>query len=171
MGASGTSEGVAFADYFYFDPSPHESVSLQLEMLQSGGSNSGWVDVFLSFGTWPTPTVHDAAMIANTVSSRTAQFVLSADRLFNERVFVLVVGRGESWSKYEVSVDSTASVKTLAALSVAVVILVGALVSAAWLVYTRRLRQNMNEDSLVTEARKRSPPAQESQFFGRHSTV
>ena len=92
----GESEGRAFSDYFFYDPKPHEKLSLSLRLLRTGSAAS-WVDVYVRFGEMPTTELYDAKMRCDR-NSLLSTFVLQADRLLNERLCVLVVGRGDSFT-------------------------------------------------------------------------
>ena len=124
--SSGTSEGIAFADYFYYDPAPHESLRVQIELLRTG-PGGGWIDVYVRFGDYPTVLEHDAAMRCDTAVQPYAQFVLQPDRLLNERLTVLIIGQGHSWTQYEISARAGASLQFMLALSFVVLVLLGAL--------------------------------------------
>ena len=58
---AGASEGAASVDYFYFDPAPHEALTLHVTQRRAGSASSH-VDVYVRFGEWPTEYEHDAAM-------------------------------------------------------------------------------------------------------------
>lgn len=105
---AGGAEGGAFADYFYFDPAVHESLTLQLELKRVGSAGS-WVDVYVRFGEWPTTLTHDAAMSCDRAAHPLAQFALRADRLLNERLCVMVVGRGDGWAEYALAASTAPS--------------------------------------------------------------
>ena len=122
--ASSTSEGVAFSDYFYYDPAPHESLRVKVELIRTGGG--GWVDVYVRFGDWPTVSENDAAMRCDTDAQPYAQFVLQPDRLLNERLCILIIGRGHSWVQYAISAREALSTPFLFAMSFSALVLLGA---------------------------------------------
>ena len=106
--SEGASEGAVSADYFYYDPSSHESLKIQVELLRAG-SRAAYLDVYVKFGSWPTTELHDARMRVDKIASPHATFVLQADRLINERLCVLVVSTGDSWVQYALTTHTSAS--------------------------------------------------------------
>lgn len=110
----GESEGKAFSDFFYYDPRPHEKMALTLTLLRTGSASS-WVDVYVRFGDWPTTEIHDATMRCSR-DTQLSTFVMQADRLLNERLCVLVVGRGDSSIMYTLSTKTDVSGRLLGAL-------------------------------------------------------
>ncbi len=126
-------DGAAFSDYFYYDPAPHEAMRLVAELHRTGGSESH-VDVYIRFGDWPTSETHDATMRVDGSAAggrRLGQFALDADRLINERLCVLVVGRGDAWAEYSLVATVAPSARTAAALGVCALVLGVAAVAAA----------------------------------------
>lgn len=111
----GESEGRAFSDYFFYDPKPHEKLSLSLRLLRTGSAAS-WVDVYVRFGEMPTTELYDAKMRCDR-HSLLSTFVLQADRLLNERLCVLVVGRGDSFVVYSLATNAEMSGRLLVALA------------------------------------------------------
>ena len=122
-GAAAAADGAAWADYYWVDPKPHESLTIAYETLRAG-TPPGWADVYIRSGEWPTTEEHDAMMSADPQLPPSPQFVLHADRLFNERIFVMVVGRGASFVDYTLTANARPSA------SLALVALVVALVAA-----------------------------------------
>ena len=111
--AGTSSEGIAFSDYFYYDPAPHESLKLQVELLRVGAA-SGGLDVYVRFGEWPTTQLYDASMTTSPqATSVSPQFVLQAERLLNERIYVMVLAQGGSPVEYALSIDARANVPLL----------------------------------------------------------
>ena len=133
--SEGASEGAVSADYFYYDPSSHESLKIQVELLRAG-SRAAYLDVYVKFGSWPTTELHDARMRVDKIASPHATFVLQADRLINERLCVLVVSTGDSWVQYALTTHTSASSRVFMALSLVGAILLGIL-AALW-----RIRRN-----------------------------
>ena len=124
-----SAEGSAWSDYFYVDAPPHQAMTLQVD-LRRHGTPAGWVDVYVRFGEWPTTQLFDASMTTNPQTTSVApQFVLQAERLLNERIYVMVLAQGGSAVEYRISVDARANVPLLLvggaifALGVAVVVL------------------------------------------------
>lgn len=126
------SDGASSVDYYYYDPSPHEELSVLVELLRSG-SLATWVEVYVRFGEWPTVEVHDAAMRVDSTAQPHATFVLRADRLLNERLCVMVVARGDAWAQYAISTSAAPSARFLAAAAAALVVLAAAILAAVWL--------------------------------------
>ena len=135
--ASSTSEGVAFADYLYYDPKPHESLRVQIDLLRSG-PGGGFIDVYVRFGEWPTVQQHDAAMHCDSAANPTAMFMLQHDRLFNERLNILVLGRGNSWAQYEISARAAASLPFLLAIGLVVLVVLVALIALGRILVRQR---------------------------------
>ena len=135
--ASSNSEGVAFADYFYYDPKAHESLRVQIDLLRSG-PGGGFIDVYVRFGEWPTVQQHDAAMHCDSAANPTAMFMLQHDRLFNERLNILVLGRGNSWAQYEISARAAASLPFLLAIGLVVLVVLVALIALGRILVRQR---------------------------------
>jgi hypothetical protein len=135
----GASEGIASAEYFYFDPAVHERLDLQLDLLRSGSPTAS-LDVYLRAGEeFPTSELHDAHMRCDAADSPHSTFVLrAADRLLNERLNVLVVARGETWLTYSIGASTEPSVKLTAAIAVAGGV---AVLGLGALLYVRRREQ------------------------------
>ena len=131
------SEGASFSDYFFYDPAPHESLTVEVELLRAG-AHSAAIDVYVRYAEWPTSELHDARMVVNA-ASRTPQatFVLRADRLLNERLCVLVVARGDSWVQYAVKTNAEPSRRLVAALLIVLSVLLAAL-GALWRIRMQR---------------------------------
>ena len=138
---SGTapSEGAAWSDYFYIDPTPHEALTLQVDLLRSGAAASvGWVDAYLRFGDWPTTQLYDASVTTNPQrTSVSPQFVLQAERLLNERVYVMVLAQGGSAVEYRLGIDARPNVGLLLACAA----MLGLAAAAAALLVRRWLRR------------------------------
>ena len=125
-GAAAAADGAAWADYYWVDPKPHESLTIAYETLRAG-TPPGWADVYIRSGDWPTTEEHDAMMSADPQLPPSPQFVLHADRLFNERIFVMVVGRGASFVDYTLTANARPSASlALVALVVGAVAVAGA---------------------------------------------
>ena len=107
-GAAAAADGAAWADYYWVDPKPHESLTIAYETLRAG-TPPGWADVYIRSGDWPTTEEHDAMMSADPQLPPSPQFVLHADRHFNERIFVMVVGRGASFVDYTLTANARPS--------------------------------------------------------------
>ena len=139
----GESEGKAFSDYLYFDPAPHQKLTLKVALVHTGSAGS-WIDVYVRFGDWPTTELHDAAMRCDKRLQPVSAFVLEADRLINERLHVLILGRGDASVQYRVDTETETSPRLLAAL--AFVGAVGVLVALALLRIFARERQTRRGD-------------------------
>ena len=125
--AEGESEGRAGSDYFYYDPKPHEKLSLSLRLLRTGSAAS-WVDVYVRFGEMPTTELYDATMRCDR-NSLHSTFVLQADRLLNERLSVLVVARGDSFVVYALATNAEMSGRLLAALGLVGLVAIAAVLA------------------------------------------
>jgi len=143
-----TSEGIAFSDYFYYDPAAHEALRVQIELLHTG-PGGGWIDVYVRFGDWPTVAKHDALMRCDPAQP-IAKFALQPDRLLNERLTVLIVGQGHAWAQYKISVGAAASLPFLIAVSLAVLVV---LVALAALVRLALRRQRVRAAAASAEAK------------------
>ena len=122
-----SSEGAAFADYFYYDPAPHERLDISVDLHRTGDAAATRLAVYIRFGDWPTTTLHDAQMEGDLSRSPRATFTLAADRLLNERLCILVLATGPSWAVYTVTAHAAPSGRLMLALGVAVGILALAL--------------------------------------------
>lgn len=133
--AATSADGSAWSDYFWLDAPPHEALSLQADLVRSG-TPSGWVDVYLRFGAWPTTQLYDASMTTNPhATAASPQFVLQAERLLNQRVYVMVLAQGGSSVEYRLTVDARPNLPLLlvcGAMFVLGVLVVG-LVVRRWL--------------------------------------
>ena len=89
------------------------------------GSATSRVDVYIRFGEWPTTQQYDAKLSSDP-SGRVAKFVLQANRLFNDRMCVLVVGRGGSWVEYSLSANAAPNALLGLALLLAAAVIAGA---------------------------------------------
>ena len=138
--ATGTSEGVAFSDYFFFDPAPHQSSRVAIDLLRSG-PGGGWVDVYMRFGAWPTIAEHDAVVSCDAATRPNGQFVLQADRLLSQRVHLMVIARGNSWSQYEISATNVLSTPFVLLLSFSLLagcVAIGVLARLYWMRKARK---------------------------------
>ena len=93
---------------FYYDPSPHETLKLQIEMLRSG-SRGAFLDIYVRYDTWPTTVEYDARMRVDHIQTPSATFILPSDRLLNERLCVMVVCTGDTWASYALQTQATPS--------------------------------------------------------------
>jgi len=99
-------DGPASLDFFYVDPLPHKSIDVTLDVTAGGSSATEpytWVDVYLRSGDWPTTVLQDAHMTADPQMPPRLSFHLQAERLFNDRLYIMVVARGASWVRYELT--------------------------------------------------------------------
>lgn len=151
FGASSTSEGVTFSDYYFYDPEPQESLRVQIELLRTG-SGGAWVDVYVRFGEWPTVGQYDAAMRCDPDMQPSARFVLQPDRLINERLHVLVIGGGHSWAQYEISSRVAPSLPFLVAISLAMTVICGAGAALIRIIVRRRRQAAEAEVKPITAA-------------------
>ena len=97
-------EGVASVDYLFVDPQLHESLRINVAMLRAGSPRAR-LDIYLKYGDWPTTLEFDA-LLQPAQSSPSSGFVLQPNRLFNERLCIMVVGRGDAWVEYSLNTSS-----------------------------------------------------------------
>eukprot|EP00966_Prymnesium_polylepis_P284680 6577169-Prymnesium_polylepis.1 len=79
------------------------------------------------YGSWPTTIVHDALLQPDQLNPR-ARFVLPPSRLFNERLHIMLVGRGDTWVEYALSANTAPNTLLALLLLLALGVVAGAVV-------------------------------------------
>mmetsp|Transcript_60518 Transcript_60518/g.165768 ORF Transcript_60518/g.165768 Transcript_60518/m.165768 type:complete len:142 (+) Transcript_60518:138-563(+) len=110
----------------YVDTAVHQSLRVDVSLLKAGSQQAS-VDIYLRYGSWPTTIVHDALLQPDQLNPR-ARFVLPPSRLFNERLHIMLVGRGDTWVEYALSANTAPNTLLALLLLLALGVVAGAVV-------------------------------------------